>query len=87
MIKSAMIGVLLAALPAVSFADVDCKQVMTELKAGRTPQDLLDTMRIQDKDLKACQKAADRDAQVARARGDEDAPDGQTAVPDGSKAR
>ena len=60
---------------------------MTELKAGRIPQEVINMMGIVQSDLDACQAEQDREAERARARGDDSVPDGRTSAPTGSVAR
>jgi hypothetical protein len=74
--------------PHVASATVSCDQVMKELKAGRTPQDVGDALRVSSNDIQKCQiKAADRRArEMRKSHGAEEVPGGMTAAPDGSKA-
>jgi hypothetical protein len=72
----------LLALPASTFAEVDCKQIMEELKAGRTPQGVMEGHRIDENDIKSCRADAERDAWQARMRGNGSVPDGSTALPE-----
>jgi len=84
--RNLIIAVAVVGLRAAAFAGLDCKLIMNEPKAGSTPQEILDTYRIQDADLKVCQAKADREAKQARARGDGSVRDGTTAAPERSKA-
>ena len=79
MIRTLVLSVALAAMPA--FAEVDCRQIMEDLKAGRTPQGVVDGHRINDNDIKVCQAEADREAWQSRMRGNDSVPDGSGAPP------
>jgi hypothetical protein len=95
--KMTLLAILLA-IPATALAEVsgqpgnshsrvDCKRAVAELRAGRTPQEVINIMGILQSDLNACQAEQDREAQRARARGDDSVPDGSTSAPTGSVAR
>jgi hypothetical protein len=88
-IRMLTLTVALMALPATTtFADVACKMILQELKAGRrTPQDVMDTYLATPRDVKACRENADREARETRMRGDNSLSDGKTAMPEGSKGQ
>jgi hypothetical protein len=88
-IRMLTLTVALMALPATTtFADVACKMILQELKAGgRTPQDVMDTYLATPSDIKACREKADREAQEARMRGGNSVPGRKTAMPEGSKGQ
>ena len=82
-IRMPTLAVALMALPATTtFADVDCQMIMLELKAGRTPQGVVNGHRLNENDIKVCQAEADREAWQARMRGNDSAPDGSAAMPE-----
>jgi hypothetical protein len=82
-IRMLTLTVALMALPATTtFADVDCQMIMQELKAGRTPQGVVNGHRINENDIKVCQAEADREAWQARMRGNDSVPDGSAAMPE-----
>jgi hypothetical protein len=82
-IRMLTLTVALMALPATTtFADVDCQMIVQELKAGRTPQGLVNGHRIDENDIKVCQAQADREAWQARMRGNDSVPDGSAAMPE-----
>jgi hypothetical protein len=83
-IRTLVLTSTILALPAASFADADCDAIMLELKAGRTSQELINMYGLRDSDLRTCRQQADRDAWQARMRGDDSAPNGNTAEPEGS---
>jgi hypothetical protein len=82
-----LVFVSLVAGPAASFAEVNCEQVLAELKAGRTAQEVMDAHGIREGDVKACLAEAERDAWQARMRGGDASPEEAAVVPESSKGR
>ena len=80
-IQTVMLSITLVAVPATTFAEVDCKEIMEELNAGRTPQGVMNGHRIDENDLKVCQAEADREAWQERMRGNDSVPDGTGNAP------
>jgi hypothetical protein len=77
MVRTLILSIAFAAVPA--FAEVDCHQIIEDLKAGRTPQGVVNGHRINENDIKVCQAQADREAWQARMRGNDSVPDGSSA--------
>ncbi len=59
-------------------AQVNCQQVMRNLKTGRSPQEVAETMVIDVSEVKKCQEAAEKAAPAAPA-----APGAPAAAPAG----
>jgi hypothetical protein len=80
-IRTLVLNATLLALPASTFAEVDCTRIMEELKAGRTPQGVMEGHRINENDIKSCRAEADRDAWQAGMRGNGSVPDANAPLP------
>jgi len=79
MVRTLILSIAIGAVPA--FAEVDCHQIIEDLRVGRTPQGVMDGHRINDNDIKVCQAEADREAWQARMRGNDSVPDGSGVAP------
>jgi len=67
MVSGVMVGATLLLGAHSAFAEVNCQQVLRNLKTGRSAEEVAETMVIDLNDVKKCQAAAEQAAPAAPA--------------------